>query len=335
MLLFVVTVQIVPVPGQLLMSGKPALSLTFSLIQLSAEPYAEKQCSYRNRRSCHACQNTENDLPGKSCQAAGTGNPTKQHNRQNCICQLPPSFYTIDPKLKKILRTPFSGPYVHPVLLLHDPVTLLIQFTDLSADIFHVCGNLFFFLFQILFSPGRFCQISFSGHFQHLHGPSHIYGTVAGSLVAGHVILQFTYKILSCNAFQLCHRHSIVINCLAYISQNSPQSSLFRIHKASVIFTEKLSQLLFFIKIPGKTIIFSLACEPHDPAIFCRIFPWFIFCICIVQSSLSPQSANAVKHGADKCMCSGFSTLIFTVKYVDPRRKLHIPVPDLPEIFYF
>ncbi len=27
--------------------------------------------------------------------------------------------------------------------------------------------------------------------------------------------------------------------------------------------------------------------------------------------------------------------LIFTVKYVDPRRKLHILVPDLPEIFYF
>ena len=43
----------------------------------------------------------------------------------------------------------------------------------------------------------------------------------------------------------------------------------------------------------------------------------------------------AVKHGADKCMCGSFSTLIFTVKYVDPRRKLHILVPDLPEIFYF
>ena len=317
------------------MSGKPALSLTFSLIQLSAEPYAEKQCSYRNRRSCHACQNTENDLPGKSCQTAGTDNPSKQYNCQDYICQLPPSFYTIDPQLKKILRAPFSGPYVHPVLLLRDPVTLLIQFTDLSADIFHICRNLFFFLFQIFFPPGRFCQISFSGHFQHLHGPSHIYGTVAGSLVAGHVILQFTYKILSCNAFQLCHRHSIVINCLAYISQNSPKSSLFCIHKASVIFTEELSQLLFFIKIPGKTIILSLACEPHDPTIFCRIFPWFIFCICIVQSSFSTKPANAVKHGADKCMCGSFATFIFTVKYVDPRGKLHIPVPDLPEIFYF
>ena len=80
MLLIVVTVQTVPDPGQLLISGMPALSLTFSLIQLPAEPYAKKQCRYRNRRSCHACQNTENDLPGKNRQAAGTGNPTTQHN---------------------------------------------------------------------------------------------------------------------------------------------------------------------------------------------------------------------------------------------------------------
>ena len=75
----------------------------------------------------------------------------------------------------------------------------------------------------------------------------------------------------------------------------------------------------YAVEKASTTLDAALACKPHDPTIFCRIFPWFIFCICIVQSSLSPQSANAVKHGADKCMCGSFSTLIFTVKYVDPR----------------
>ena len=95
----------------------------------------------------------------------------------------------------------------------------ILWFTSKGKN-YRLTRNFFLFFFQVFFSACRFCQISFSGHFQHLHGTSHIHGTVAGSLIACHVVLQFADEIFSGNAFQLRHGNRVIINCLTHISEN-------------------------------------------------------------------------------------------------------------------
>ena len=312
MFFFVITVQTVPVPGQLIVSGKPSFSLAFPPVQLPAQTNTEEQSSYRYPRCQHTGKDTQDQLAGKSGQTSGSGNTCQQYNCQNRPVKLPSSFYPIDPEFQKIFGTLISGSHIHSILLLRDPVSFFIQLPDFFTDILYICRNFFFFFFEVFFTAGRLCQISFSGHFQHLHGTSHINRAVAGSLIAGHIILQFTDKILSGNTFQLCHGYGIIIDRLTYISENRLKSSLFRIHKASVIFTEKFSHFLFFIKISCKAIILSFTCKPHDPTIFGRIFPGFIFRISIILCSFATESADTVKHGSYKCMRRCLTALVFS-----------------------